>query len=412
MNTLYIDCRMGVSGAKLLGALMDTLENPELFVRRFNELGFEGIRMERQPDAMNGITGSTIVFRRYDDDTDPYADEIDENDEAAIEALERKRREMRHKIRKLSDVRHIIDDLPVSGKIRKRAIGIYENIAKASADSSGRSYEQVHLNRTGSKDIIASVIGVCMLFEQLDFEKIIVSPIATGTGYAMTSRGNMPIPIPALEKLLEGLPYLSGSEEGEICTLEGAAILREFADSFEDMPEITVLRSGAGFGQRTFKNGVNCVRIYIGNVICSAANTSFTELEALLKSETNPSLTIAAERIKEVGASDIYTMPVSFPSGGSGLLLRCICDNDISDKVAGEILRSTSARIVRRSAVAAYEPTRTVSEHETSIGTIRVYSAKGFGNTESQPIEEDVMRVARANGLSYDEALKIIIKEI
>ena len=189
MNTLYIDCRMGVSGAKLLGALMDTLENPELFVRRFNELGFEGIRMERQPDAMNGITGSTIVFRRYDDDTDPYADEIDENDEAAIEALERKRREMRHKIRKLSDVRHIIDDLPVSGKIRKRAIGIYENIAKASADSSGRSYEQVHLNRTGSKDIIASVIGVCMLFEQLDFENTVSPFILTSSEPVSASNG-------------------------------------------------------------------------------------------------------------------------------------------------------------------------------------------------------------------------------
>ena len=38
MDTLYIDCRMGVTGNKLLGALMDIMENPDLFVYNFNKI--------------------------------------------------------------------------------------------------------------------------------------------------------------------------------------------------------------------------------------------------------------------------------------------------------------------------------------------------------------------------------------
>ena len=64
MDTLYIDCRMGVTGNKLLGALMDIMENPDLFVYNFNRIGMDSISMQRMPDAMNGVTGSQIEFQR------------------------------------------------------------------------------------------------------------------------------------------------------------------------------------------------------------------------------------------------------------------------------------------------------------------------------------------------------------
>ena len=64
MNTLFIDNRMGISATKLLGALIDTMEAPEIFVRHFNEMGFSGVRMELRADALNGITGSKVSFTR------------------------------------------------------------------------------------------------------------------------------------------------------------------------------------------------------------------------------------------------------------------------------------------------------------------------------------------------------------
>lgn len=408
MNTLYIDCRMGISGTKLLGALIDLLENPELFVRRFNEIGFEGVRLERNIEAAKGISGSQVKFRKTSSNaSDMYADEIDADDEEAIR--ESKARHSHTHVRRLNEVIGIIDDLPLSGKVRKRAISIYENITKATAVANGKDVNDVRLHRTGSRDIIASVVGVCMLLEDFEFEKIIASPVATGTGFAMTSKGNLPIPIPALQNLLKEIPYLAGSEEGEICTLEGAAILNEIAYSFEDMPELSIIRSGAGFGQRTFKNGVNCVRVYIGNIISSSANSTITELEAYLCDDNSGSLNLVYERIIAEGAIEVYAIPVSLQNG---FLLKCICDNEYADVIASVILRNTSAKNVRRQSVAAYAPERKIISSETSLGNVRVESFTGFGKNEKRPYREDVETISNERGMSYYEVMKILSKEI
>ena len=408
MNTLYIDCRMGVSGTKLLGALIDLLENPELFIRRFNEIGFDGIRLERHIEAAKGVSGSQVKFRKAQSDkSDMYADEIDADDEDAIK--ESKLRHSKVHVRRLNEVIGVIDDLPLSGKVRKRAISIYESIAKASAVANGRAVDEVRLHRTGSRDVIASVVGVCMLLDEFEFEKIIASPIATGTGFAMTSRGKMPIPIPALQNLLKDVPYLAGTEEGEICTLEGAAILNEIAYSFEDMPELSVIRTGAGFGQRDFKHGINCVRVYVGNIISSSANTTITELEAFLGEDSSALLSIVHERIKAEGAIEVYAIPASLQNG---FLLKCICDNEYADVIASVILRNTSAKNVRRQAVAAYVPERKIISVETSLGNVRVESFTGFGKNEKRPYREDVETISNERGMSYYEVMKILSKEI
>ena len=293
--------------------------------------------------------------------------------------------------------------------MRKRAISIYENITKATAVANGKDVNDVRLHRTGSRDIIASVVGVCMLLEDFEFEKIIASPVATGTGFAMTSKGNLPIPIPALQNLLKEIPYLAGSEEGEICTLEGAAILNEIAYSFEDMPELSIIRSGAGFGQRTFKNGVNCVRVYIGNIISSSANSTITELEAYLCDDNSGSLNLVYERIIAEGAIEVYAIPVSLQNG---FLLKCICDNEYADVIASVILRNTSAKNVRRQSVAAYAPERKIISSETSLGNVRVESFTGFGKNEKRPYREDVETISNERGMSYYEVMKILSKEI
>ena len=32
MDTLYLDCRMGITGAKIFGALVDLMDNPNAFI--------------------------------------------------------------------------------------------------------------------------------------------------------------------------------------------------------------------------------------------------------------------------------------------------------------------------------------------------------------------------------------------
>ncbi|MGN1116529.1 MAG: nickel insertion protein [Candidatus Ornithomonoglobus sp.] len=407
MDTLYIDSRMGVSGEKLFAALADMLDAPEAFIRRFNELGMDGIRAERSTDARKGIAGSVIEFRRHSKSANMYDDELD-----AEERPQSSKRHHKAVYRKLGDVKAIIDDLPLTGKIRKQASAIYDSIAQAAAKAYGKDPQTLSLHRTGGRDVIASVIGVCMLLDELEYDQILASPIAVGAGYADTSRGKLPIPIPPLQLLLDGIPFSNGSEEGEICTLDGAAILKYFADSFEDMPELTIKRSGNGLGQREFKSGVNCVRVYLGKLVQSAANKAVAVLEAVLYNDNTQSLLLASERLTETGVTEAYTIPIASLTGGGGFVLRCVCPADTADTAAGEILRNTSAQSVRRISAAAYETEQTITTVSTSIGEISMIKTNGFGVSDVKPVAADVADAARAHGITYAEALEIIKNEV
>lgn len=406
MDTLYIDARMGISGEKLLAALIDMLEAPEIFVRRFNELGMKGVRLERSTDARMGIAGSTVTFIRQSESAGMYDDELDDNPKSRA-------RSHHHAVkRRLGDVKAIIDDLPLAGKVRKQAAAVYEMIAEASAAVKGQTAESAVLYRTGNRDTIAAVVGVCMLLDELEYDQILVSSVAVGSGYAETSRGRMPIPVPTLQRLLDGIPYSSGAEEGETCTYEGAALLKLFADSFGDMPELTVKQSGNGLGQREYKSGVNCVRIYLGQIVKSAANKASAVLEAVLYNDNAQSLALASERLSEAGAEDAYTIPIASLTGGRGFVLKCVCPAELADRVAGELLRNTSARSVRRMSAAAYETEQTFAAVSTSIGEISVIKSVGFGVSETKPSAADIARAAREHGITYAEAYEIVEKEI
>lgn len=350
MSVLYIDATMGLSSTKLLGALIGCMEKPGQFIGKFNDIGFDGIRLEEIDSAERGIRGRVLEFRRTD--VENYSDEIDDDGETSHS---RRHRESRHMMRGISEVREVIEDLAVSGRVRKRAAAVYDRIAETAAAINGMGVNEVVLHRTGSRDIIASVVGVFMALEELGCDRIYSSKIAVGSGKTMTSRGETDIPIPLVAELLSGAPTAAGCESFEMCTADGAAVISEITDSFGDKPYISEIRSGAGFGERVYKYGINCVRAVLGDVIAASAdsgehNAGETELEAIIydnNADLEPLLTgLAAEGVK-----DAYTMPVVSAIYGSGVMVKVICERDLAEKTARYILKNSSAERVRRYAV-------------------------------------------------------------
>ena len=348
MDTLYIDCRMGVTGNKLLGALMDIMENPDLFVYNFNRIGMDSISMQRMPDAMNGVTGSQIEFqRRASDEFDLYADEID-----ADEAVEHKA--LRHRSRTLYEIEDMISELRIDKSIKERVMKVYNRIADVAAKTNNRDKETMKMRRTGSRDVIASVVGVCMAIDELRPGKVIASTVAVGDGYMQTPRGRMPIPVPEIQMLLEGVPFNAGTESGELCTLDGAALIAEIADEFGNFPEMTISKSGAGFGRRTFKSGINCVRAYMGKSLYTAANEAYIELSTEIYGLDKDGISVLGKELEEIGIISAYTEAISDMSGNAGCLVRVIVNSDNADSVATHIMEKTGASRVIRSLVNAY----------------------------------------------------------
>ena len=348
MNTLYIDCRMGVSGAKLLGALVDILDNPDLFIYNFNKLGIEGIVIQRIPDAMKGITGSSIEFRRKSSsDSDPYADEIDDEDRTEYEPIRRVKRT-------LDDVKRFINKIKVDDEVKNKAIEIYTNIARAAAKATDNDVEYITMKKTGSRDVIAAIVGVCLAIDELSPERIISSSVAVGEGYARTSRGRLPIPTPEMQLVLGDTPYINGTEKSELASLDGAALIAYFADEFGGMPEMTVRKSGAGFGRRSFRSGVNCVKASIGEAASCTQGEITSQLCTELFDVSESEISELGRTLCELGAEFVYTTDIKDFKGNSGLLLNCVCKNSQSIIIADEILKRTDAQSVRKVSESVY----------------------------------------------------------
>lgn len=240
IKTLYLDCRMGASSTKIMGALVDLLENPDKFIYDFNKIGLNGILCRRTPEAMKGIAGSQLEFSRVSSSKDdPYADEID--DDEPVEVIRPKRVR-----RNLDMVKDLIMGLDISQKVKNDAIAVYEHIACESAKVYDKDMNHMILHRTGSRDVIASVVGVCMLLEMLNPDDIVVSTVSVGNGYTRTTRGRVPVPSTELQRILGNISYVNGDIESEICSLDGAAILSVFANRSGSMPELMEVKKAQG----------------------------------------------------------------------------------------------------------------------------------------------------------------------
>ena len=104
--------------------------------------------------------------------------------------------------------------------------------------------EHIHFHEVGTIDAVADVVGVCLLMEKLAPEDVICSPINVGGGTVKCAHGILPVPAPATEILLRGLPWYEGEIKTELCTPTGAALVLWFVNEFDSVPMMTVERTG------------------------------------------------------------------------------------------------------------------------------------------------------------------------
>ena len=244
MRILYLECRSGVAGDMVQGALAGLLEDPEELSEMVSRAGIRDVEVRVLQAARRGMSGIRVEV-------------------LAMGAEESQGLHGHgHSHRKLDDVLGIIDSLSVSDFVKSHSKEIYAEIAGAEARVHGRPVGEVHFHEVGMLDAIADVVGTCMLIERLAPDRIVASPICTGFGTVECAHGTIPVPAPATAVLLEGVPAFSGDQEGELATPTGVAIVRHFADSFDGMPQMVSEGVGCGFGSR--EDSASMVRAFIG----------------------------------------------------------------------------------------------------------------------------------------------------
>ena len=397
MKTLYFDCAMGAAGDMLMGALSELHPDRDGFLTRLNCALAGRAVVSAAPDSKCGISGTHISVsingREEGEEPDGHCDAGHHH----------------HHHTSISEIFAFLDHAEADSAVIADAKAVYTLLADAESRVHGRPIENIHFHEIGSLDALADILGVSMLIHELAPDKIVCSPINVGSGTVKCAHGILPVPAPATELILRGVPVYGGSIRGELCTPTGAALLKHFSTGFGEIPLMSVSAAGYGTGTKNF-DAANVVRAMIGEGRSDAGE--ILELKCNLDDMTAEEVSYAQEMLFSAGALDVYTAPIGMKKNRPAVLLTCMCRREQRDEMLRCIFANTSTLGVREYVCSRYTLSRREESVETEYGAVHIKNASGWGVSRSKPEYEDVARIARETGRSFHEVASRIMSAL
>ena len=403
MKQLYLDLGMGAAGDMLTAALLELCPDKDGIIKKLNSLNIPGVHYEREIMKKSGICGTHMhVIVNGSEEECGHEQEEGHHEHSH-----------HHHHTSMSDIGEIVSKLNTSEKIKKQILDVYNIIADAESRVHGEPVSQIHFHEVGNMDAIADVAAVCILINELNIRKIVVSPVHTGSGFVMCAHGKLPVPAPATALILEGVPYYSDGLKGELCTPTGAALIKYFADDFSDMPAMVVEKTGYGFGKKEFER-LNCVRALLGTAFqCSEVTSEcdnscektdkVVELACNIDDMTAEEIGFATEKILEAGALDVYTISAYMKKNRPGTVICCLCHEDEREKFAKIMFKYTTTIGVRQYNCDRYILSRKTENIETDYGNVRVKKTPGYGVEREKMEYDDLSNIANKRQKSVFE---------
>lgn len=402
MKQLYLDLGMGAAGDMLTAALLELCPHKDGIIKKLNSLNIPGVHYEREIMKKSAICGTHM-----------HVIVNGSEEECEHEHEEGHHEHSHHHHISMSDIGEIVSKLNTSEKIKKQILDVYNIIADAESRVHGEPVSQIHFHEVGNMDAIADVAAVCILINELNIGKIVVSPVHTGSGFVMCAHGKLPVPAPATALILEGVPYYSDGLKGELCTPTGAALIKYFADDFSDMPAMVVEKTGYGFGKKEFER-LNCVRALLGTAFqCSEVTSEcdnscektdkVVELACNIDDMTAEEIGFATEKILEAGALDVYTISAYMKKNRPGTVICCLCHEDEREKFAKIMFKYTTTIGVRQYNCDRYILSRKTENIETDYGNVRVKKTSGYGVEREKMEYDDLSNIANKRQKSVFE---------
>ena len=318
---LKIEAFSGASGDMFLAALAALVDGYEDLARLPERLHLSGVQVHLEPVHKNGIACRQVHV------------EVPAGDEG-------------HAHRHLEDIVRLLEAGDLEPGARQIARQIFQLLAEAEAAVHGTTPEQVGFHEVGAVDSLIDIAGTALFLHRLQVKRTVCTPICTGFGMVETQHGLMPVPAPATQRLLLGMPTYPGEEEGERCTPTGAAILKYLQPEF-DLPVLVEEAVGYGPGRRRFARP-NVLRI------SRCREAIQVNQEPLVVLETNiddmPGEYLGREfqeRLVAAGALDFTMMQVLMKKGRPGVLLSVLCPPERAGAVQAFLFTHTTTLGIR-----------------------------------------------------------------
>ncbi|KUG19483.1 MAG: nickel pincer cofactor biosynthesis protein LarC [Methanomicrobiaceae archaeon] len=301
MKILLLDPFSGAAGDMIVGALLD--------------VGADRSRVEA---AMRSVVREPTIERV---------------DRAGIQAVRVKTHAAAHH-RTLAEVLDRVSGSAAPDAAREMAKRVFVRMHRAEERIHGG---HAHFHEVGADDAVADVVGACTALSSLAVDGVAVLPVALGRGAARSSHGTYPLPAPATVGILQDsdLQAFIGSEEGELCTPTGAALLAEFCTlQASKLPPFSILAVGYGAGSRNPAGTPNVLRAMLVETETPLQGDRIDILETNVDDVTGEVLGYTLSRLMAEGARDASALPALMKKGRSGHLIRVLCAPHDTDRLA------------------------------------------------------------------------------
>lgn len=383
MKIAYFDCFSGASGDMILGALIDAGLSLRQLKEELKKMEIPTISLKTKRVLRGGLFGTQVI-------------------------VEGKGEKKTH--RTLKELRRIIDQSGLKPSIKEKTKNILERIASVEARIHRKPKEEVHFHEIGGLDSLVDIVGAIWGVEQLQIQKVYVSPVNVGSGFVRCEHGILPVPAPATLALMEGKPVYSSGVERELLTPTGAALLTFLGSEFGSMPRMRVEKVGYGAGKDDLPHP-NLLRLMIGTLEGLSKDERVMIIETNIDDMNPQFYEYLMEKLLAMGALEVFLTPLIMKKNRPATLLTVLSSAERRSSIIDFLMKETTTLGVRWREEARSCAEREIISLETKYGPVRFKLAKWKEDRVNlSPEYEDCKRLALAQKVPlkeiYEEAKK------
>jgi len=304
-----------------------------------------------------------------------------------------------------ADIRAHLQASALMPAVRAHAIGIFSVLAEAEAKVHGKTIDTVSFHELGEWDSIADIVGAAFLIDALariDAASIdaaatwSVSSLPLGRGRTKTAHGMLPIPTPATVLLLEGFEFADDGLEGERVTPTGAAILRHLGcTQTASRRARRLLRTGIGFGTRTFPGISNVLRVLAFEEAREhRGSDEVAQVQFEVDDQTPEDLAIALDKLRShPSVLDVLQTPAFGKKGRMTMHIQLLADIADMEAVFAACFSETTTIGLRFQVMQRRKLARASTTVEAAGRQMRVKVAERPGRKTAKVEADDLLNV-------------------
>jgi uncharacterized protein (TIGR00299 family) protein len=401
---LYFDCFAGASGDMMLGALLDAGLPIEALREALGSLAIGGYELQAARVLRAGV--SATKFTLIEPEVAHAAAPPAASGPAAAQGHVHTHGDghthshgpshAAHPHRSLREIEGLIATSALSSAARDRAVALFRKLAEAEAAIHDMTVEQVHLHEVGALDSIIDIVGSVFALEWFGADRIVASPINTGSGMVKCAHGLFPVPAPATARLLTGVPIYANGPAMELTTPTGALLVTGHAQDYGVLPAMSVERIGYGAGDRDFVRFPNVLRVYVGHTQDGRPGEERVTVMQCEIDDMNPQLYgVLMEQLLAAGALDVFFASVQMKKNRPGTLVTVLSPPGKREALSQIVFRETTTLGLRYHDVLRECLRREQIEVRTPWGTVRMKVARqGETLMNAAPEFDDCRRLA------------------